>query len=42
MILKNFEFPELDDKVGTFVIDLLGNGRHSRVIIRVGSLKYIQ
>eukprot|EP00360_Condylostoma_magnum_P001406 CAMPEP_0168313882 /NCGR_PEP_ID=MMETSP0210-20121227/5121_1 /TAXON_ID=40633 /ORGANISM="Condylostoma magnum, Strain COL2" /LENGTH=70 /DNA_ID=CAMNT_0008276355 /DNA_START=1487 /DNA_END=1699 /DNA_ORIENTATION=- len=40
-ILKKFEFPELDGKVGTFIIDLLGNGRHSRIVVRIGSLKYI-
>lgn len=41
MFLKSFDFPELEGKVGTFIIDLLGNGRHSRVVIRIGSLKYI-
>ncbi|OMJ77934.1 hypothetical protein SteCoe_22372 [Stentor coeruleus] len=38
---KEFEFPELINKVGIFVIEFFGNSRQSRVIIKKGSLRYI-
>jgi hypothetical protein len=38
---KVFEFPELNGKVGIFVIEFFGNGRHSRALIKKGSLRYI-
>lgn len=38
---KEFEFPELANKVGIFVIEFFGNSRQSRVIIKKGSLRYI-
>ena len=36
-----FNFPELDDKIGLFVIELIGNGYSSRVIIKKGTLSVI-
>jgi hypothetical protein len=36
-----FEFPELDDKIGLFVIEFISNGYSSRAIIRKGTLSVI-
>ena len=40
-VRRDFEFPELASKSGMFVIEMFGNGRHSRIIIKKGSLRYI-
>ena len=40
-VRREFEFPELSDKVGVFFIELFGNGRHSRVIVKKGCLRYV-
>lgn len=37
-----FEFPQLDDKIGLFVIDFIANGYSSRAVIKKGSLTLIQ
>ena len=36
-----FEFPQLDDKVGLFVIEFISNGYSSRAVIKKGSLSLI-
>jgi hypothetical protein len=36
-----FEFPQLDDKVGLFVIEFISNGFSSRAVIKKGSLSLI-
>eukprot|EP00826_Nyctotherus_ovalis_P042781 TRINITY_DN4453_c0_g1_i3.p1 TRINITY_DN4453_c0_g1~~TRINITY_DN4453_c0_g1_i3.p1 ORF type:complete len:653 (+),score=206.47 TRINITY_DN4453_c0_g1_i3:240-2198(+) len=38
---KDLEFPELKGKVGLYVIELIGNGKSSRAVIKVGSLSVI-
>ncbi|OMJ83724.1 hypothetical protein SteCoe_15266 [Stentor coeruleus] len=40
-LIKEFEFSELANKVGIFVIEFFGNSRQSRIIIKKGSLRYI-
>lgn len=37
----NFEFPELDQKIGLFVIEFISNGYSSRAIIKKGTLSII-
>lgn len=39
-VTRRFEFPELT-KPGVYVIDLIGNGRSSRVLVRKGRLRYL-
>ena len=41
MVRRKFEFPELNDKVGLFIIDLQGNGKSARAVIKKGSLSLI-
>ena len=36
-----FKFPELSGKKGIYIVDLHGNGKHSRAIIRLGSLSFM-
>ena len=36
-----FEFPELNNKVGLFIIELVGNGRSARAVVKKGSLSLI-
>jgi hypothetical protein len=36
-----FEFPQLDDKVGVFIIEFISNGYSSRAVINKGSLSLI-
>ena len=38
---KVFEFPQLDNKVGLFVIEFISNGYSSRAVIKKGSLSLI-
>jgi hypothetical protein len=38
---KELTFPELKDKLGLYVIELIGNGKSSRAIIKIGSLSLI-
>ena len=38
---EKFEFPELKDKVGLFIIEFVGNGKSARAIIKKGSLSLI-
>ncbi|MCH7685990.1 MAG: hypothetical protein IH899_04795, partial [Planctomycetes bacterium] len=39
-VRRHFEFPSLK-KPGTYVIDFIGNGKSSRVLIRKGRLRYL-
>ena len=36
-----FDFPQLDDKVGLFVVEFISNGYSSRAVIKKGSLSLI-
>ena len=38
---RKFEFPDLNNKVGLFIIDFQGNGRSARAVIKKGSLSLI-
>ena len=38
---ETFEFPELDNRVGLFVIEFISNGFSSRAVIKKGSLSLI-
>lgn len=40
-VRRTFEFPELNGKRGTWVIELIGNGRSSRALVRKGGLQYL-
>jgi hypothetical protein len=40
-ILRKFDFPELANKRGVWVVELIGNGRSSRALIRKGGLQYL-
>ncbi len=40
-VLRSFEFPELANKRGVWVVELIGNGRSSRALIRKGGLQYL-
>ena len=36
-----FDFPELDNKVGLFIIEFISNGYSSRAVIKKGSLSLL-
>jgi len=38
---ETLKFPELKGKVGLFVIELIGNGKSSRAVIKIGTLSVI-
>ena len=38
---RNFTFPELNNRVGLFIVDFQGNGRSARAVIKKGSLSLI-
>lgn len=38
---EKFEFPELADRVGLFIVEFVGNGRSARAVIKKGSLSLI-
>ena len=38
---QRFEFPELNNKIGLFIVDFQGNGRSARAVIKKGSLSLI-
>ena len=40
-VRRTFEFPELEGKRGTWVIEFIGNGRSSRALVRKGKLQYL-
>jgi hypothetical protein len=40
-VRRTFEFPELKGKRGIWVIELIGNGRSSRALVRKGGLQYL-
>jgi hypothetical protein len=39
--IEHFDFPELKDKSGIFIIEIIGNGMSARAIIKKGSLQLI-
>ena len=39
-MVRHFEFPQLDQP-GVYVVDFIGNGRSSRVVVRKGRLRYV-
>ena len=39
--VETFKFPELNDKVGLFIVEFIGNGMSSRAVIKKGSLSMI-
>lgn len=39
-VTRHFEFPELKRR-GVYVIDFIGNGKSSRVVVRKGGLRYL-
>ncbi|HUG89277.1 MAG TPA: hypothetical protein VML55_00485, partial [Planctomycetaceae bacterium] len=39
-VRRHFEFPELKDR-GVYVIDFIGNGQSSRVVVRKGKLHFV-
>ena len=41
MFRETFTFKELDNRVGLFVIEFIGNGHSSRAVIRKGNLSII-
>ena len=41
MMKRKFQFPELNDKVGLFIVDFQGNGKSARAVIKKGSLSLI-
>ena len=41
IIHKKFEFPELQGKVGLFIIEFQGNGKQGRAVIKKGQLSLI-
>lgn len=40
-MIENFEFEELKDKIGLFIIEFSGNGYMSRAVIKKGSLSLV-
>jgi hypothetical protein len=38
---EQFDFPELSNKVGLFIIELIGNGVKARAVIKKGSLNFV-
>lgn len=41
MTRRSFDFPELNGKVGLFIVEFVGNGRSARAVIKKGSLSLI-
>ena len=39
--IEEFKFPELNDKVGLFIVEFIGNGMSGRAVIKKGSLSMI-
>ena len=39
--LEDFDFPELKDRVGLFIIEFIGNGISARAVIKKGSLSLV-
>lgn len=39
--IEHFKFPELNGKVGLFIVELIGNGMSARAVIKKGSLSLI-
>jgi hypothetical protein len=39
--IEKFEFPQLDNKRGIFIIDFFSNGINSRAVIKKGSLSHV-
>jgi hypothetical protein len=40
-VVRHFEFPQLA-KNGVYVVDFIGNGKSSRVVVRKGALRFLQ
>ncbi|MGI9243783.1 MAG: hypothetical protein ACR2RV_23500, partial [Verrucomicrobiales bacterium] len=40
-VRRTFEFPQLEGKRGTWVIEFIGNGRSSRALVRKGKLQFL-
>jgi hypothetical protein len=38
---KVFDFPELDNRVGLFIIEFISNGYSSRAVLKKGSLSLV-
>jgi len=41
MSRKTFEFPELNGRVGLFIVEFVANGRSARAVVKKGSLSLI-
>ena len=39
--VETFRFPQLNGKIGLFIIELIGNGMSARAVIKKGSLSLI-
>jgi hypothetical protein len=39
--IETFSFPELDGKIGLFIVEFIGNGLSARAVIKKGSLSMI-
>ena len=39
-VVRHFDFPQLDQP-GVYVVDFIGNGRSSRIVVRKGRLRYV-
>ena len=39
--VETFKFPELDGKIGLFIVEFIGNGLSARAVIKKGSLSMI-
>jgi hypothetical protein len=38
---ESFKFPDLNDKIGLFIIEFVGNGLCARAVVKKGSLQII-
>lgn len=38
---EHFDFPELKDRVGLFIVEFIGNGMSARAVIKKGSLSLV-
>jgi hypothetical protein len=39
--MEHFDFPELKDRVGLFIVEFIGNGMSARAVIKKGSLSLV-
>jgi hypothetical protein len=40
-VIEKFDFPELNGKIGLFIVEFIGNGMSARAVIKKGSLSII-